>query len=94
MHSMRCMHVDFFPSHFVSCENKGTMNLIPKLKVAGSIPVTRSNRSVNFKPNFRALEKPETFRKFSLHRCSGFSNHVPDGILSFEELVLSESANH
>ena len=41
MHGTRCMHVDF-PKRLVSCENKVAVILIPKLKVAGSIPVTRS----------------------------------------------------
>jgi hypothetical protein len=35
-------------SDFVSIENKEAMNKIPKLKVAGSIPVARSNLLSNF----------------------------------------------
>jgi hypothetical protein len=32
----------FFPSDFVSVENKGSKIQLPKLDVAGSIPVARS----------------------------------------------------
>ena len=39
---IRCMHVDFSSVVFVSCENKGAVILIPKLKVAGSSLVARS----------------------------------------------------
>jgi len=43
VHARYAVHAHrFFPSGFVSCENKGALVLIPKLKVAGSIPVARS----------------------------------------------------
>jgi hypothetical protein len=36
------MHIDFFLTGFVSCENKGAVILIPKLEVAGPSLVARS----------------------------------------------------
>jgi hypothetical protein len=42
MHGIRTMLDASFISGFVSCENKRAVILIPKLDVAGSIPVARS----------------------------------------------------
>jgi len=44
-----------FLSIFASVENKGSPGYIPKLKVAGSIPVARSNPSGGLKLNFQKL---------------------------------------
>jgi hypothetical protein len=44
LHARYAVHArTFFLSDFVSIENKGSKILIPKLDVAGSIPVARSN---------------------------------------------------
>jgi hypothetical protein len=44
MHARYAAHArTFLLSDFVSYENKGLKIQIPKLKVAGSIPVARSN---------------------------------------------------
>ena len=44
MHARYAVHArTFFLSDFVSVENKGSLDQIPKLEVAGSSPVARSN---------------------------------------------------
>jgi hypothetical protein len=58
MHARYAVHArTFFLSEFVSIENKGSKTQIPKLDVAGSIPVARSKSSVILKRNFQKLEK-------------------------------------
>jgi hypothetical protein len=62
VHAWYALHARwFFLSGFISCANKGAMNKIPKLKVAGSIPVARSTVSsvilrFNFKSQTNFLE--------------------------------------
>src|SRR2546423_10089312 len=50
LHARYSVHADrFFPSGFVSCENKGALIQIPKLKVASSSLVARSNLRSKFR---------------------------------------------
>ncbi len=69
-HARHAVHArTFFLSDFVSIENKGSKLLIPKLDVAGSIPVARSIFLVNSKIQFsKVLILGERPRKFSLAR--------------------------
>ncbi len=56
MHARYAQHARiFFLSGFVSVENKERCIYLPKLDVAGSIPVARSNSSVILKLNFQEL---------------------------------------
>jgi len=58
---------------FVSVENKGLLGYIPKLKVAGSIPVARSTSSIILNSIFKSLRNartvPQTSRRILLRNC-------------------------
>jgi len=55
-------------SGFVSGENKGAEILIPKLDVAGSIPVARSNLLNSCQTQAsKVLETSKAFRELSLY---------------------------
>jgi hypothetical protein len=52
MHAPYAVHArTFFLRDFVSIENKGSKIQIPKLDVAGSIPVARSKSYANYRLN-------------------------------------------
>ena len=62
MHARYAVHARrFLLSDFVSVENKGSNVLIPKLEVAGSSPIARSNLlskiAKSSQANFQTLEK-------------------------------------
>ena len=58
MHARYATHArTFFISDFVSVENKGSKIQLPKLKVASSRLVARSNVLINFETNFQLLEE-------------------------------------
>jgi len=58
MHAWYAVHArTFFLSDFVSVENKGSRIQLPKLKVASSNLVARSNVFINFETNFQLLEE-------------------------------------
>jgi hypothetical protein len=61
MHARYAAHArTFFLSDFVSIENKGSKIQIPKLDVAGSIPVARSNVLSKIAKSDRVMtQKPE-----------------------------------
>jgi len=62
------MHVAFFVSGFVSVENKERCIYLPKLAVAGSIPVARSIFLSSCQTQAsKVLETSKTSRELSLY---------------------------